>query len=58
MIMAWVKRFLPPPRSGRKEIVQLRHEIKNSIQAVQSGNRVLQSMTKVVELNNRRSKPQ
>lgn len=58
MIMAWVKKFLPPPRSNRREIVELRHEIKNSIQAVQSGNRVLQSMTKVVELNHRRSKPQ
>lgn len=56
MIMTWIKKFLPPPRSNREEIIQLRHEIKNNIQAVQSGNRILQSMSGVIELN-RRSKP-
>lgn len=56
MITAWIKKFLPPPRSNRAEITQLRHEIKNNIQAVQSGNRILQSMSGVIELN-RRSRP-
>lgn len=40
-----------------KEITHLKHEIKNSIQAVQSGNRILQSMAGVVELNRRSKAP-
>lgn len=53
MIMEYLKKFLPPPRSNRREIKQLQGEIKNNIQAVRSGNRTLQSMTGVIELNRR-----
>lgn len=54
MIMEWVKKFLPPPRAAKAEALELRHEILNSIQAVQSGNRILRSMSGVIELNRRR----
>lgn len=53
MIKEWLKKFTPPPKSTKAEIVSLRHELKNSIQAVQSGNRILQSMSRVIELNRR-----
>lgn len=36
-----------------EEITTLHHEIKNSIQAVQSGQRILQTMSGVIELNKR-----
>lgn len=55
MIMQWVKKLLPPPRTNKAEITQLRHEIVNNIQAVQSGNRILRSMSGVIELNKRRA---
>lgn len=52
----WLVKFMPPPREARGEIIRLRHEIKNSIQAVQSGNRILQSMSGVIDLNRRSPK--
>lgn len=36
-----------------REITSLRHEVKNSIQAVQSGQRILQTMSGVIDLNKR-----
>lgn len=36
-----------------REITTLRHEVRNSIQAVQSGQRILQTMSGVIELNKR-----
>jgi hypothetical protein len=36
-----------------REITSLRHEVKNSIQAVQSGQRILQTMSGVIELDKR-----
>lgn len=53
----WLKQYLPPPRGQKAEAKHLRHELKNSIQAVQSSNRILRSMSGVIELN-RRGKPQ
>lgn len=45
------------PRDKRaakeREIEEVKSEIRNSIQAVQSGNRILQSLSGVVELNRR-----
>ena len=35
------------------EIKTLQHEVKNSIQAVQSGQRILQTMSGVIDLNKR-----
>ena len=35
------------------EIKTLRHDVKNSIQAVQSGQRLLRTMSGVIELNKR-----
>lgn len=36
-----------------REITTLRHDVKNSIQAVQSGQRILQTMSGVIDLNKR-----
>lgn len=36
-----------------REITTLRHDVKNSIQAVQSGRRIIQTMSGVIELNKR-----
>lgn len=36
-----------------REITSLRHDVKNSIQAVQSGRRIIQTMSGVIELNKR-----
>ena len=36
-----------------REIASLRHDVKNSIQAVQSGRRIIQTMSGVIELNKR-----
>ena len=61
--MMGILKLLRPGRTDEeriareKEIVNLKHEIKNSIQAVQSGNRILQSMAGVVELNRRSKAP-
>lgn len=55
-VAEWLKQFLPPPRSTKRELVHLRHEIRNSIQAVQSGNRLLKSMSGAIELNRRSPK--
>lgn len=45
------------PREKRaakeQEIEQVKGEIRDSIQAVQSGNRILQSLSGVIELNRR-----
>jgi hypothetical protein len=49
----WIKQFLPPPKATKEEARHLRHELKNSIQAIQGGNRILQSMSGVIELNRR-----
>lgn len=49
MIMAWVKSLLPE-RKTKTEIRELRHQLKNEIQAVQSGARVLQSMSGTIDL--------
>lgn len=54
MIMTLVRKFIPK-RKAKAEITTLRHEINNSIQAIQSGNRVLQSMSGMIELQ--RGKP-
>jgi hypothetical protein len=59
--MISLSKYLRPGRPEKerkereKELTQLQHEINQTIQAVQSGNRILQSMAGVVELN-RRSK--
>lgn len=52
MIMTWVKKLLPD-RKTKGEIQRLRHQLNNDIQAVQSGNRVLQSMSGMIELSQR-----
>lgn len=58
-MMARLKRLLSgrPPREVREaretEIRELKSEITNSIQAVQSGNRLLQSLSGMIELNRR-----
>jgi len=58
-----ISKYLRPGRPDKereereKELTRLQHEINQTIQAVQSGNRILQSMSGVVELN-RRSKTQ
>lgn len=49
MIVSLIKRLIPP-RKAKAEIQSLRHEINNHIQAVQSGNRVLQSMSGTIDL--------
>lgn len=61
-MIKWIKLLRPgktdEERIAReREITHLKHEIKNSIQAVQSGNRILQSMSGVVELNRRSKAP-
>lgn len=58
-----ISKYLRPGRPDKErkareeELTKLRHEVNQTIQAVQSGNRILQSMAGVVELN-RRSKTQ
>lgn len=53
-MVEWFKKHFPG--SDKHAITELRHELKNSIQAVQSGNRVLRSYQGMVELNRRSPK--
>lgn len=53
MIKEWLSKFTPPPKKQRVEIVHLRHQIKNDIQAIRSGNTLLKSMSGVIDLNRR-----
>lgn len=55
MIMSLIRKILPE-RKAKTEIQRLRHQINNDIQAVQSGNRVLQSMSGMIELSQRGNK--
>lgn len=41
-----------------RQITELRHEIKNSIQVVQSGNRLIQNMSGAIALNAPRRREQ
>lgn len=58
-----ISKYLRPGRPEKErvereeELTKLQHEINQSIQAVQSGNRILQSMAGVVELNRRSKSP-
>lgn len=49
MIMSLIRKLLPD-RKAKAEITTLRHQLKNDIQALQSGNRVLQSMSGMNDL--------
>ena len=48
----WFKRIV----SGHDKtaVTELRHELKNSIQAVQSGNRIVKPYSGMIEINNKR----
>lgn len=58
-----ISKYLRPGRPQKereereKELNRLQQELNQTIQAVQSGNRILQSMAGVVELNRRSKSP-
>lgn len=47
------KRPREEEEAREREITHLRHDVKNSIQAVQSGRRIIQTMSGMIELNKR-----
>lgn len=53
----WLKQYMPPPRNIKAEARHLRHELKNNIQAIQGGNRILRSLSGAIDLNRRGPRP-